>query len=206
MHNKFLQWSKDLHNIAQKGLTYTKDPYDKKRFETINKIASEILSTEVNISKDKIYEIFDKEYGYPTPKIGVGAAIFKDNKIMLVQESDNKKWSLPGGWVDVGDTPSEAIIKEVQEETHLSVEVIKLAAIIYRNRHIKIPIWPSLYRCLFLCKIISGTAKPDNIETINVEFFNEDSLPPLSLDRTTKKQISLMFKHHNNLELPTYYD
>ena len=195
-----------LQSIAQAGLTYSTDPYDRLRFKEILDLSSNILSNGDINQENFIKEIFDKEYSYPTPKIGVLAAIFKDNKIMLVQEKDNHKWSLPGGWADVGDSPRQSILKEIREETNLDVNIIKFAALLDRNKYLEIPMWPSVYKCFFICQIKSGEAKCDNLETIALDFYNKNNLPELSLDRVTYSQIMLMFDHYNNPELPTSYD
>lgn len=120
MEEQFLDWAIELQALSQAGLTYTKDPFDQERFERIRTIATEMLAVQTPIPMPKLRKLFAEEVGYPTPKLDTRAAIFKNNKILLVQEKD-KQWALPGGWVDFNQSIKENAVKETLEETGLTV-------------------------------------------------------------------------------------
>src|SRR5699024_8117903 len=121
MEPKWLEWAKQLQSIAQAGLTYSKDKYDLERFEMIRNMSVEILLDHTDIDKGVIKELCANETGYATPKVDVRAVVFKDNKILMVQEETDGAWALPGGWGDIGLSPSEVAVKEVQEESGFDV-------------------------------------------------------------------------------------
>ena len=101
MNNKlWIEWAIELQSLAQAGLTYGKDVYDKERYERIREISAEMMANISDLPLDKVKGLFCNESGYQTPKIDTRAAIFQDNKILLVHEN-NGAWSLPGGWCDV---------------------------------------------------------------------------------------------------------
>ena len=123
--HQWLEWAKELQFIAQAGLTYTKDPFDKERFERVREIAAEIMSLQGRLPLEQVKDLFCNETGFQTPKLDTRAAIFKDNKILLVKEK-NGTWSMPGGWVDVMQTIRSNTVKEVREEAGLYVEAIRI--------------------------------------------------------------------------------
>lgn len=124
-----------LQAIAQSGLTYSDNVFDKERYETLREISYELLSSQFNLSTNQLAALHSNETGYATPKTDVRAFILREGKLLLVRESDDGLWSLPGGWADIGDSPSEAICREVQEETGLNVKVTKLLGVWDRNQH-----------------------------------------------------------------------
>ena len=132
----WLKWAIEIQSIAQCGLAYTKDMYDKERYEQLRNIAVEMLSYKTDISVDKIKTLFCNESGYQTPKLDTRAVIFEDEKILLVREK-NGLWSLPGGWVDVLESIESNTIKEVKEESGLDVITKRVIAIQDRNKHNK---------------------------------------------------------------------
>jgi ADP-ribose pyrophosphatase YjhB (NUDIX family) len=197
---KWLEWAKQLQSIAQAGLTYSKDIYDLERFERIRDISIEMMAQHTSISKTIIRDLFANETGYATPKVDIRAAVFKDNKILMVKEKTDGKWSLPGGWGDIGLTPSEVAVKEVKEESGFEVEAIKLIGVLDMKCHPHPPYPYHVYKMLIHCKIMGGESK-QGIETSAVGFFAEDQLPPLSITRITESQIKLAFRHlYNPLE------
>ena len=131
---RWLEWAKELQFIAQAGLTYTKDPFDKERFERVREIAAEIISLQGKLPLAQVKDLFCNETGFQTPKLDTRAAIFKDDKILLVEENDGT-WSLPGGWVDVMETVKSNTVKEVKEEAGLDVEAVRVIALHDRNLH-----------------------------------------------------------------------
>ena len=133
-NEKWLEWAIELQSLAQAGLTYGKDVYDRDRYERIRDISAEILSYKTDISVEKVKNLFCNEIGYQTPKLDTRAAVFEHEKILLVKEN-NGKWSLPGGWVDVNLSVKENTVKEVKEESGLDVTADRIIAIQDRDRH-----------------------------------------------------------------------
>lgn len=195
--DEWLNWAVELQFIAQAGLTYSKNNFDKERFKRIREISAEIMSAKSGLTLEKVNDLFCNETGYQTPKIETRAAIFKDNKILLVKESSSGEWSLPGGWVDVNQSVRTNVIKEVKEEAGLDVIAERLIAIQDRNKH-NVPSYAyGVCKIFILCDIIGGKFE-SNIETCDSSFFNIEDLPTLSVERNTKKQIEICFE--------AYYD
>ena len=205
MEPKWLDWAKQLQSIAQAGLTYSKDVYDLERFEMIRDISIESVSLHTGIKETKIRDLFANETGYATPKVDVRAVIFKDNKILMVRENTDGNWALPGGWGDIGFTPSEVAVKEVKEEAGFDVRAMKLISVFDKKCHPHPPSPYHVYKVFIQCEIIGGESQP-GIETSEVGFFHEDELPELSVERNTESQIKLSFKHLRNPLEPAYFD
>ncbi len=202
---KWVKWIGELQAIAQNDLAYCKDPYDKNRYCALQKVVAEIIANYSECDLSQVFNLLADGKGYLTPKLDVRAAIFRDDKILLVQERMDNLWSLPGGWVDVNDSPGEAVEREVLEETGFCAKATKLLALYDNTKHDHPPQLPHIHKCFFLCEIISGEAKP-SIETLDVRFFAEDNLPQLSLPRVTNKQIHRLFQHSLHLDWPTDFD
>lgn len=197
MNNTFLKepwlkWAIEIQSIAQCGLTYTKDVYDKERYEQLRNIAAEMLSYKTEIPVNKIKNLFCNEEGYQTPKLDSRAAIFKDGKILLVHEKSGT-WSLPGGWVDVLESIESNTIKEVKEEAGLDVIAKKIIAIQDRNKH-NTPLYPyGVCKVFVQCDLIGGEFI-ENIETTEIGYFSLDNLPNLSNEKSNFEQIEMCFK------------
>ena len=202
---KWLEWAKQLQSIAQAGLAYSQDVYDLERFEMIRDISCDILSQHTDVSKTVIKDMFASETGYATPKVDIRAVVFKDNRILMVKENTDGDWALPGGWGDIGLTPSEVAVKEVKEESGYDVKAIKLIAVIDKKCHPHPPSLYHVYKIFIQCEIIGGQPK-EGIETNAVAFFAENELPPLSTARNTESQIQLAFTYLNNPHAPVYFD
>ena len=192
MNEKWLEWAKELQFLAQAGLTYSKDCYDIERFERIREIAAEMVAYKTEIPLNKVKDLFCNETGFQTPKIDTRAAIFKENKILLVKETSGT-WSLPGGWCDVMESVKSNTEKEVWEEAGLKAEAVKLIAIQDRNKHNVPPYAYGIMKVFFLCTV-SGGEFQENIETTASEYFALDELPELSLEKNTKEQIQMCFE------------
>lgn len=209
MNNNFLKepwlkWAMEIQSIAQIGLTYTKDEYDKERYEQLRNIASEMLSYKTDIPVDKVKNLFCNEQGYQTPKLDTRAAIFKDDKILLVHEK-NGFWSLPGGWVDILESIESNTIKEVKEEAGLDVVAKKVIAIQDRNKH-NTPIYPyGVCKVFVECEVMGGEFV-ENIETVEIGYFSIDNLPKLAEEKCTPKQVEMCFEAKNNKNWQVYFD
>ena len=181
----------ELQSLAQAGLTYGKDVYDKERYERIREISAEMMSHIADVPLEKVKGLFCNEVGYQTPKIDTRAAIFKDDKILLVQEK-NETWSLPGGWCDVNVSVTENTIKEVKEEAGLDVVVKNVIAVQDREKH-NLPIYAyKVCKIFMLCDIIGGSFE-SNIETIGFDYFAEDEVPQLGTEKNNEEQIKMCF-------------
>ncbi|MCJ7992597.1 NUDIX hydrolase [Priestia sp. OVS21] len=205
MEHKWLDWAKQLQSLAQAGLAYSKDIYDIERFELIRNISVEMLSQQTGMEMTVIKDLFASETGYATPKVDIRAVIFKDNKILMVKENSDGSWSLPGGWADIGLTPSEVAVKEVKEESGFDVKAVKLLAVMDMKCHPHPPSPFHIYKMFIQCEIIGGQPMK-GVETSAVEFFVENKLPPLSIARNTQTQIEMVFKHLYNPKEPVYFD
>lgn len=203
--DKLIKIAMELQSLAQAGLTYTDNVYDIERYERIREISAEIIKEKTDINLNKIKDLFCNETGYQTPKIDTRAAIFKDNKILLVHEN-NGTWSLPGGWCDVLESIGSNTIKEVKEETGLNVLNEKVIAIQDRNKHNE-PIYAyGVCKVFMLCKIIDGEFK-ENIETTEIKYFSLEEIPcNLALEKTTLEQIEMCFEAYKDKSFETIFD
>ena len=206
MEPKWLDWARRLAATAQSGLTYSDSHYEIERYRTIRDIAAEMMAGGGEMEKVVFTELFSRQAGYATPKVDVRGAAFRDDKILLVKESVDGLWTLPGGFADVGDSPSEAVVREVVEESGFESRTTKLCAVYDRNKHPHKPSFPfHLYKMFFLCEITGGEPRTSS-ETDAVEFFKETELPPLSQGRVLPQQIKRMFQYYRAPTLPTDFD
>ena len=206
MDPSWLRWARELQAIAQIGLAYGPDVYDKERYEAVRVMAAEMMAERSESNSETILQLFTRETGYATPKVDVRGAVFRDDAILLVREASDGKWSLPGGWADVNESPSENIVREIAEESGFETRVRKLAAVLDRSRHPHVPVKPyHVYKMFFICDITDGAMKP-NHEIHEVGFFKENAIPELSLARVLPAQIERMFAHWRQPDLPTEFD
>ncbi len=206
MDPSWLRWARGLQAIAQNGLTYATDVYDRERYQAVRQVAAEMMAARSETDTESVLELFARETGYATPKVDVRGAVFRDDAILLVREASDGKWSLPGGWADVNDSPSANIVREIVEESGFETRVQKLAAVLDRSRHPHVPAMSHhIYKMFFICEITGGAAKP-NHEIHEVGFFREGAIPELSLGRVLPGQIDRMFVHWRQPDLPTEFD
>ena len=200
----WLTWAIEIQSLAQNGLTYCKDVYDIERYERLREIAAEMLSHKTDIPVEKVKEFFCNEQGYQTPKIESRAAIFKDGKILLVQEN-NGQWSLPGGWIDVLETIASNTTKEVKEEAGLDVKPQYLIAVhAQHKRNFPIAVHPIL-KAFVMCELLGGAFQP-NSETLQSAYFGLDEIPQTDNEKNTKQQIELCFQAYHSRHWITQFD
>jgi ADP-ribose pyrophosphatase YjhB (NUDIX family) len=201
----WLRIARELQAIAQTGLAFTKDPFDRERFERIQELAAAMMAEGAGHPADRILQLFQQDVGYPTPKIDVRGAVFQDDKILLVREASDGLWTLPGGWADVNQSAAESVEREIEEESGYRARAKKLAALWERSRqgHPHHP--ASIYKLFFICELTGGNPKP-SVETTAVDFFSLDALPALSTGRTLASQIHRMLEHVKHPDLPTDFD
>ncbi len=195
-NERWLEWAVELQSLAQAGLTYGKDVYDKERYERIRDISAEIMSYKTEIPFEKVKDLFCNETGYQTPKLDTRAAVFENDKILLVREN-NGKWSLPGGWVDVNVSVKENAVKEVKEESGLDVAADRIIAVQDRNKH-NLPVYAyGVCKIFVLCSVIGGQFEK-NIETTGFCYFDKNELPELATEKNTEEQIDMCFKAYDD--------
>jgi hypothetical protein len=205
MNDKWLDFAMQIQSIAQAGLTYGKDSYDKERYQALRQIAAEMLAVKTDLPTDKVYQIFCNEVGYQTPKVDTRAAVFQDHKILLVEEN-NGTWSLPGGWCDVDQSVASNTQKEVKEETGLTVSTERLIALQDWRKHNVTNYAYGVVKIFVLCQYESGEFE-ENIETIRIGYFGKDELPDkLAVEKCTKDQILMCFDAYEHPERPTLFD
>ena len=209
MEPSWLLWARELQALAQTGLEFAKDPYDRERYIAVRALAARMMAQRASADPTWVEKLFAEQTGYATPKVDVRGAVFReDGCILLVREvADSGRWSLPGGWAEVNQSPREAVVREVLEESGFAVTVRKLAAIYDRARHPHLPPRPfHIYKLFFVCDIVGGAAQTSS-ETSEVAFFAEDEIPSdLSIGRVLPYQITRMFEHARSSALPTDFD
>lgn len=201
----WLKIAREMSAMAQTGLTYTKDPFDRERYQRLRELSALMLAQGSADEYTAIIESLNREYGYATPKVDVRGAAFRDGKVLLVREVSDGLWTLPGGWADVNQSAGACVAREIFEEAGFEARALKLAAVFdyqLRNRpHSK----DSIYKMFFVCEITGGEARP-SLETSEVGFHARDRLPALSQGRSTAAQIDRMFEHYEHRGLPTDFD
>ncbi len=201
----WLTIGRELRAIAQIGLTFSRDPFDRQRFGRIRELAATLVAHGSGLERPAMLEAFAQETGYATPKVDVRAAAFVDGRVLMVREISDGAWTLPGGWADVNETAAECVVREVAEESGYQARAVKLAAVYdYRKRNRPHHL-DSIYKMFFICELTGGSARA-SIETSGAAFFSRDSLPPLSAGRTSAEQIERMFQHAQDPLLPTDFD
>ncbi len=175
-----LRWARRLQAIAQSGLTYTENPYDRARFEAVRELAAEIAASASGEERLELLARFADEAGYATPKVDVRGVVVEQGRVLLVREVGETRWALPGGWADVGETPSRAVEKEVREEAGVDARAVRLLAVYDRDFRSR-PQWPAhVYKLYVLCERVAGEPAGDGLETEEAAFFPLDDLPQLS--------------------------
>jgi ADP-ribose pyrophosphatase YjhB (NUDIX family) len=205
MNNKWLQWATELQSVAQAGLAFCENDYDRDRYEKIRDITIDILHEYTDLDHTKVRELFASEKGYQTPKVDVRAVVFRDDSILLIKEKVDGAWALPGGWADVNTSVSESAVRESFEEAGAIVKPLRIIAIHLASKHNN-PVYPfTIYKIFVQCELVEYKFR-DNTETDDSGFFTIESLPALSTDRTTKKQIEMCFEAKKHEVFQTIFD
>jgi len=200
-----LDLARRLLALSQVGLHFSTNEYDRERYRETSQLAAQLLANESGRSAETLHSTWYVEDGYATPKIDVRGAIFREQRVLLVRETTDGKWTLPGGWADVNDAPSSAVEKEIEQESGFTAKAIKLAALYDRNQHNHPSYLFHAWKAFFICEITGGAARTSH-ETDGVDFFDLDTLPELSTGRSTAVQIRRMYQHHLHREWTTEFD
>ncbi len=202
--DRLAEWAEELQSLAQAGLYYTRDIYDRERFQHIRDIAAEMMSERTGLPLEKVTELFCADFGYQTPKVDTRAAIIRDGRILLVQERSGR-WTLPGGWCEFNLTPAENVIKETREEAGLEVSVKKLIAVLDRDRHNRPPYPFHVVKIFFLCEEHGGCFR-ENSETLASAYYSRRDLPPLAEEIIVAEQIYMCFDAAESENWQAVYD
>jgi ADP-ribose pyrophosphatase YjhB (NUDIX family) len=201
----WLRWAREIQAIAQTGLHFSANEFDRGRYQRLAEIASEIVSHFTQLPEDTLLKSFLAQPGYATPKVDVRAAVFLDGRILMVQERTDGMWSLPGGWADVNMSPAAMVEREVWEESGFRVSARKVAGV-FESNHDRDPINVyHAYKVLFLCDLVGGEARTSN-ETSAVQYFGRDELPPFSPFRTPERVVQEAFAHLDDPDRPAAFE
>ncbi len=203
-HSRWIEWAQEIFSMSQAGLTYSQNPFDIERYKRLQEITAEMIASQSELEKESVLESFSMQAGYITPKIDVRGAVIKDGKILLIQERADDKWAMPGGWADLGNAPASVAEREVWEESGYRVKAEKVIAVIDANRIEPMEFYHA-YKIIFLCRLLDGEPRT-SYETLAVDFFDPDQLPPLSSYRTNGSMIQEVFAHLQDPDRPTAFD
>lgn len=204
-HHHWLEWIKQVHALSHWGLTYSKDPFDLERYEVLKQLSVQMMADFTLMDKSRVETLFAHEEGYITPKVDVRGVVFQDGKILMVQEKRDSRWTIPGGWADIGLSPSEVAVKEVFEEAGIQVKPVKMLAMLDRKFY-KQPISPyHIYKVFIRCEMVGGEPK-GGLETLDAQFFAPDNFPELAPHKVTPEQLELVYAHYHNPERPTDFN
>jgi ADP-ribose pyrophosphatase YjhB (NUDIX family) len=203
---KWLGWAREIQALAKSAEHFAKNSYDRERAERLMQIAAEIIAEHSEMTEKELLTAFRAQPGYMTPKVDVRGAVFDGEKLLFVREAADHCWTFPGGWADVGETPSLAVEREVREESGVEVRAERLIGVYDANRvESFLPLFHA-YKLVFFCRPLSGEPKPSN-ETLEVGYFSLDDLPePLSAHRTTPRHIEDAIEALRNPTSDTAFD
>ena len=201
-----LDHAKRIQALAQIGLTYSTNPYDLERYEELKEIALQLMNTATGLPVEKLGVHYGEAREYATPKVDVRAVVvYAGGESLMVREAAEGRWSLPGGWSDIGYSPKEVVIKEMAEETGLTVTPTRLLAVMDKRKHAHPPALEYVYKLFIACTVTAGEIQSSH-EILGCAYFPEDDLPELSLDRVTAEQIHLMFAYAKDPAKPVMLD
>lgn len=200
-----LAWARELQAIAQSGLAWNPREYDRERFEQVRRVAAEMLANGSDAAG--LEAVFAAEEGHATPKVDVRGVAFRGDRILLVQEREGEAWSLPGGWVDVGESPSTAVAREVLEESGYAARPVRLLGLYDRDRRRFPPHLWHIWKVFFLCELEDGERRALGYETIDAQFFAAEELPErLRFGDATRAEIERCFEQREHPEWPAEFD
>lgn len=206
MTDRRLELVRRLQALARTGLHFCQGEYDRERYAEIERIAAELLAGPDSGGQVALLELWARETGYVTPKVEVRGAVFDAaGRVLLVRERADQLWTLPGGWADVNESPSQSVEKEIEQESGFIARAVKLAALQDRSRHGHGPALFHSWKAFFLCETVGGQPR-GSYETDAVDFFALDALPPMSTGRSTPEQVLMMHRHWIARGLPTEFD
>ncbi|MGD8597265.1 MAG: NUDIX hydrolase [Anaerolineae bacterium] len=202
---RWLAWAREIQALSQTGLAFSENDYERQRYTRLAEIAAEILHSHTGLPEADLLAGFLEQPGYATPKVDVRGAVVRDGQILLVQERVDERWCMPGGWADVGDLPSETVIREVWEESGFHVVPRSVVGVYDANRSGRPLSLYHAYKIVFQCQITGGQARTSH-ETLAVGFFPFDDLPPLSSNRTHPRHLADVQARLQDPQRPARFD
>lgn len=201
-----LEEIKRIKAISDVGLLYAANGFESQRYTELQEIALRMLAQLSGQRMEDLEMAFPPVKDYPTAKVDIRALVINaDKKILLVKESADGKWSLPGGWADIGNSPGETAEKEVKEETGLEVVAKNLLAVFDKRKHPHPPQPHYVYKIVIECNLMSGTITK-GFDILDAQFFSIDALPELSRDRILESQIQLVYSKAISGDSHAYFD
>jgi ADP-ribose pyrophosphatase YjhB (NUDIX family) len=202
---RWLEWAREIQSLSQTGYHYAENDYQRQRNRRLSEIAAEIICEHTQLVFTPLSQVFQAQIGYATPRVDVRGAVFQDGKLLLVRERQDGGWTMPGGWADVGDVPSEAAEREVWEEAGFQVKARKLIGVYDGNRVEPLELFHA-FKLVFLCELIEGAPRPSS-ETSEVAFFSQHALPGiLSGERTRTRHLLDAFQALEQPDCATVFD
>jgi 8-oxo-dGTP pyrophosphatase MutT (NUDIX family) len=202
---RWLEWAREIQALAQTGNAFAVDDYQRQRCRRLMEIAAQIVSEHSRLEYAPLAAVFTAQIGYATPRIDVRGAVFEAGRLLMVKERADGGWTMPGGWADVGDIPSEGAEREVWEEAGFRVRARKVIGVYDANRSGPVELFHA-YKIVFLCDLVSGEARP-SAETTEVAFFGRDEIPqPYSGERTRQRHVDDAFAALDDPDRPAQFD
>ncbi|WP_116131297.1 NUDIX hydrolase [Tropicimonas sp. IMCC34043] len=206
MEDLWLGYAKRLQALAATGLHYGTNDFDLERFAEIDLIAREMMARLGQVPIAHLKGLAEPHEGYATPKIDVRAAVFRDGRVLLVREKVDGRWTMPGGFADIGLSAAQCAVKETREEANLTVRASKLYQVRHRARQKDEPDHRDFYKFFFLADPSDDTAPGPGPETLDAAFFDPADLPEMSMGRSTPDDVARALVHHHSPALPTDWD
>ncbi len=207
MEDIWLQFAKRLHALSTTGIAFTKEEYDRERYEEIQQIASQMMSLLADVPIERIHDLVTKHSkGYVTPKIDVRGAVFRDGRILLVQEKSDGLWTLPGGFADVGLTAAENVTKEIEEEAGIRTSAQRLYSLRHKSAGSYAPDVREFYKLFFICEPLNDADPSPGIETEQAQFFHQTEIPPLSTGRVIESDLHMAWRYRSQSSAAATFD
>ena len=203
-NNQWIEWAREIFSLSQAGLAYSKNEFDLERYRRLQEITAEMIASQSGLEKESVLGSFSMQAGYSTPKIDVRGAVVHEGRILLIQERADGRWAMPGGWADLGNAPASVAEREVWEESGYRVRAEKVIAVLDANRIEPMEFYHA-YKLIFLCRLVGGEPRISH-ETLAVDFFDPNELPPLSLFRTDEAMLHEVFAHVHDPLRRTAFD
>ena len=190
-----------IQSIAKIGLVHSKDPYALTNYQQINDLSADFLEHFLEVKLDR--PNYFKRDIYPTPNVSVRTVILDQSRkrLLMVREKNEGAYSLPGGWADLYDSPSQTAINESKQEAGADIEIVRLVGIANRTPF-KTPASIPEYVIVFEGRLI-GDLKLHEYETDDVSWFDINQLPQIS-KKTTKGELMRFISA--TVQGETFYD
>lgn len=194
--------------LAHDGLAYSRNEFDRDRFTQLSAVADDLFALLSGRPASEFAMTLGTDVGYVTPKIEVrGGVVDEQDRLLMLRERLDGRWSLPGGFADPLDTPSLAVEREILEETGYPARAVKLVACLDRDTQGHLPKFPiSMWKLFFLCRLTGPAQPPKELETLDVGWFSLDDLPELSTGRVLPHELERIVAHAHDPSLPTEFD